>query len=230
MQRAMRHIGTGVLTIVPLTVTVWIVWFVVELLIGMGRPIVAPLAALLRSDSPLVADLLVADWFQSALAMLVTLAGLYLLGRAANAAVGRWMLRLLGRMMAAIPFARTVYNATQKLIDALKGDNGSDGQQVVLIEFPTPEMRAIGLVTRIFPATEAQEELAAVYVPTTPNPTSGFVEIVPTRRLVFLDWSKSDAMAFIVSGGAMAPGGLSFQTGPDTAGGLPCKAVLSEGA
>jgi uncharacterized membrane protein len=66
-------------------------------------------------------------------------------------------------------------------------------------------MRAVGIVTRMFPATENNPELAAVYVPTTPNPTSGFVEIVPTSRLVWLDWTKNDAMAFIVSGGSMAP-------------------------
>ena len=81
---------------------------------------------------------------------------------------------------------------------------------VVLIEFPTPEMRAVGIVTRIFPATEEREELAAVYVATTPNPTSGFVEIVPTSRLVWLDWSRNDAVAFIISGGAMAPDDIAF--------------------
>src|SRR5690606_20002668 len=67
------------------------------------------------------------------------------------------------------------------------------------------DMRVVGIVTRIFPATEDQPELATVYVPTTPNPTSGFVEIVPTSRLTWLDWSKNDAMAFIVSGGSMSP-------------------------
>ncbi|EHK52721.1 hypothetical protein MAXJ12_34014 [Mesorhizobium alhagi CCNWXJ12-2] len=82
---------------------------------------------------------------------------------------------------------------------------------MVLIEFPTPEMRAVGIVTRIFPATEDREELAAVYVATTPNPTSGFVEIVPTSRLVWLDWTKNDAIAFIVSGGAMAPDNIRLK-------------------
>src|SRR5690606_21507181 len=74
-----------------------------------------------------------------------------------------------------------------------------------LIEFPSENMRCVGIVTRVFPATGEQPELAAAYVPTTPNPTSGFVEIVPTSRLVWLDWTKNDAMAFIVSGGSMTP-------------------------
>ena len=60
-------------------------------------------------------------------------------------------------------------------------------------------------MTRTFRAADTGEELAAVYVPTTPNPTSGYVEIVPTARLVWLDWTANDAMSFIISGGALAP-------------------------
>ena len=72
-------------------------------------------------------------------------------------------------------------------------------------------MRAVGFVTATFHAADTGEELAAVYVPTTPNPTSGYVEIVPTKRLVWLDWSVNDAMSFIVSGGAMTPKGIRMK-------------------
>ena len=109
------------------------------------------------------------------------------------------------RIVEGVPFARTIYGATQTLIRSLGGDGTPTGNRVVLIEFPSENMRCVGIVTRVFPASEEQPELAAVYVPTTPNPTSGFVEIVPTSRLTWLDWTKNDAMAFIVSGGAMAP-------------------------
>jgi uncharacterized membrane protein len=187
-------------------VTVWIVWFVVDLLIAIGRPIVAGVAAALRPSSDQLADLLLTSGFQSALALFVTLALLAFVGRAANAVVGRRLLRVLNRLVDAIPLARTVYGATRTLLDAVRTDTVNTGTRpVVLIEFPNPEMRAVGIVTRIFPATEDREELAAVYVATTPNPTSGFVEIVPTSRLVWLDWSRNDAVAFIISGGAMAP-------------------------
>ncbi|EHK53312.1 DUF502 domain-containing protein [Allomesorhizobium alhagi] len=211
MQSVTRYIVTGILTVIPLWVTVWVVWFVVDLLIQLGRPIVGALSRTLRPTSGGLADLLIADWFQSALAVVITLAVLALLGRAANAVIGRRLLSVVNRIVDAIPLARTVYGATQTLIDALRGDGTPGGQRVVLIEFPTPEMRAVGIVTRIFPATEDREELAAVYVATTPNPTSGFVEIVPTSRLVWLDWTKNDAIAFIVSGGAMAPDNIRLK-------------------
>lgn len=205
MQTITRHIITGVLTIIPLGVTAWILWFVVDLLIWVGSPATFALSGALRPTSPELADLLLAGWFQSGLALLMALLFLFLLGKTANAVVGRRVLRSFDRAVEAVPFARTIYGATQTLIRSLGGDGTPTGQRVVLIEFPSENMRAVGIVTRLFPATADQPELAAVYVPTTPNPTSGFVEIVPTSRLTWLDWTKNDAMAFIVSGGAMAP-------------------------
>jgi len=82
-----------------------------------------------------------------------------------------------------------------------------------LIEFPSPDMKTIGLVTRIFTDADTGEEIAAVYVPTTPNPTSGYMELVPTSRLVMLDWTINEAMTFIVSGGAAAPAKLHYSRG-----------------
>ncbi len=215
MQALTRNIITGILTTFPLTVTVWVVWFVVDLFIAIGSPIVAGLAAALRPSSSQLADLLLTSGFQSALALVITLTLLAFLGRSANAVIGRRLLRALSRLMDAIPLARTVYGATRTLLEAVRTDTMETGTRpVVLIEFPNPEMRAVGIVTRIFPATEDREELAAVYVATTPNPTSGFVEIVPTSRLVWLDWSRNDAVAFIISGGAMAPDDIRLTKRP----------------
>lgn len=217
MQSITRHIIAGVLTVIPLAVTVWIVWFVVDLLIWVGRPATFALSGALRPTSPEFADLLLEAWFQSGVALLIALLFLFLVGRTANAVLGRRVLRSFDRVVEAVPFARTIYGATQTLIRSLGGDGTPTGQRVVLIEFPSENMRAVGIVTRIFPANADQPELAAVYVPTTPNPTSGFVEIVPTARLTWLDWSKNDAMAFIVSGGAMAPDNVPINW-PDRAG------------
>ena len=206
MQSLSRHIIAGVVAIIPLGLTVWIVWFIFDVLTWLGRPATLALARALRPTSPQFSDLLQAGWFQSTIALVVALIILYLVGRAANAVIGRRILRMMDRIMEAVPVARTIYGAAQTLVKSIgSGDATATGSRVVLIEFPGPHMRTIGLVTKIFPATEDQPELAAVYVPTTPNPTSGYVEIVPTARLTWLDWSKNDAMAFIMSGGAMSP-------------------------
>lgn len=206
MQSFSRHIIAGVLAVIPLGVTVWIVWFIFDVLTWLGRPATLALARALRPNSPQLSDLLQAGWFQSSIALLVALLILYLVGRAANAVIGRRILRIMDRVVEAVPVARTIYGATQTLVKSIgSGDGTPTGSRVVLIEFPGPHMRTVGLVTKIFPATEDQPELAAVYVPTTPNPTSGYVEIVPTTRLTWLDWSRNEAMAFIMSGGAMSP-------------------------
>jgi len=148
-------------------------------------------------------------------AVLAVLVLLYLLGSAANAVLGRRLIALFGRIMDRVPLARTIYGATRSLLEGMQ-DGTRQGQRVVLIAFPTPEMRAVGFVTRTFVAADTGEEVAAVYVPTTPNPTSGYVEIVPTDRLVWLDWSADEAIAFIVSGGAMAPGKIRMRPrGPE---------------
>ena len=92
----------------------------------------------------------------------------------------------------------------------------------MLIEFPTEHMKTVGFVTRILRDDVTGRELAAVYVPTTPNPTSGYLEIVPVERVVSTDWTIDEAMTFIISGGAVAPDTLRYSnagtasTGHDT--------------
>ena len=213
MERLRRNVLTGLLTIVPLWITIWVMWFVLDQVIRTGRPLVLALARAVRPQSEDMADLLTRGWFLSLLAVAVVVALLFAIGAATNAVLGRRLIRSLDRFMKRVPIAKTVYGATRTLIDSVQG-GPQGGQRVVLIEFPTPEMRAVGFVTATFTASDTGEELAAVYVPTTPNPTSGYVEIVPTRRLVWLDWNANEAMSFIVSGGAMTPAGIRMNPHP----------------
>jgi uncharacterized membrane protein len=213
MERLRRNILTGLLTVIPLWITVWMMWFILDYIIYLGRPFVFALAGAVRPYAEDVADLLLRGWFQSAIAIVVVLAALYVIGATANAVIGRRILRFVDGLIDRVPLAKTIYGATRTLIDSVRGGQ-QGGQRAVLIDFPHHEMRAVGIVTAIFHATDTGEELAAVYVPTTPNPTSGYVEIVPTRRLVWLDWSVNDAMSFIVSGGAMTPKGVRMNPAP----------------
>jgi len=71
-------------------------------------------------------------------------------------------------------------------------------------------MKTVGLVTRVLTDSSSGRELAAVYVPTTPNPTSGYLEIVPLDQVTSTDWTLDEAMAFIMSGGAVAPDTMHY--------------------
>ncbi|MGP9822139.1 DUF502 domain-containing protein [Salinarimonas sp. NSM] len=210
--RLRRNLISGLFVVIPLWVTFIAVTFIIDILVATGRPFVLTFARNVRSDYAVLADLLAQGWFQSALALLVVLAGLYVIGAAANAVIGRRILRMVDRIIDYVPLVKTIYSATRTLLNSLQAGNAS-GQRVVLIEFPSRDMRALGFVTATFTADDTGEEIAAVYVPTTPNPTSGYVELVPTKRLVFLDWSANDAMSFIVSGGAMTPGRILMTPG-----------------
>ena len=124
--------------------------------------------------------------------------------------IGQRALKLFESWLNRIPLAQTVYGGAKQLLEAMR--NTPDGlQRVVLIDFPSPEMKTVGLVTRTMRDTLTGEELAAVYVPTTPNPTSGYLEIVPVSLLTPTDWTVDQAMAFIISGGAKAPATIPFR-------------------
>jgi len=209
MERIRRNIVAGLLASLPLLLTAWIVRIVFDFLVAAGRPVVLGLAAGL-TNAPEIADLLRQEWFQSLVAAIVTLVALYLLGALTTAVVGRRLWHLFDRLMARIPFVEAVYGAVRKLITSLQ--QAPAGQQrVVLIEFPSPDMKTIGFVTKIFTTSDTGQEIAAVYVPTAPNPTSGYMELVPVEKLVWLDWSANEAMQFILSGGTAAPDRLTFR-------------------
>ena len=82
---------------------------------------------------------------------------------------------------------------------------------MVLIDFPHRDAKAIGFVTRVLRDEHSGEELAAVFVPTTPNPTGGYLELVPMDRLTPTDWTVDQAMSFILTGGAVAPDRIPYR-------------------
>jgi uncharacterized membrane protein len=114
------------------------------------------------------------------------------------------MLAIFESTLNRLPLIQSIYGGVKKLISTLEV-KPEGVQRVVLIDFPSPEMKAVGLVTRIIAAKNTGRRLAVVYVPTTPNPTSGYLEIVPIERVVPTDWTLDEAMNFVISAGAVAP-------------------------
>ncbi|MGD2083228.1 MAG: DUF502 domain-containing protein [Chromatiales bacterium] len=206
-----RYLVSGILTAVPLWVT-WVLFdFVLRQLSRLGRPWVAGISRNLQDRHPFVADLLIHPWFHNALAVLITLAALYLLGWAVSRVVGRRILDGFESLLARVPVITTVYGGVKKLVTALQ-QQPKGVQRVVLIDFPHRDMKAVGLVTRTFSDDRTGEALAAVYVPTTPNPTNGYVEIVPVESLTSTNWSIDEAMNFVISGGAVAPERIQYHS------------------
>lgn len=204
-----RYLITGVLITIPLWIT-WLVFsFVFNQLSKIGRPSIRGIARAVEEFSPVAAEWLFNTWSQSLMAVLFTLIVLYLLGWITTKVVGKKLLGLFEGILERIPLVHTVYGASKKLVAALQ-QKPDASERVVLIEFPTPEMRAVGFVTKVFTDADTGKKLAAVYVPTTPNPTSGYLEIVPLERVIPTDWGTDEAMTFIISGGTVAPENIRF--------------------
>jgi uncharacterized membrane protein len=204
-----RYLLSGILTVIPLWVT-WVLFqFVFTQLSRFGMPWVRTLAREFESDSPTLAHLLLQGWFQSLLAFLLVVVALYLLGWAVNRVIGKRLLALFERFIARVPLVQTVYGSVKQLISVLQ-ERPEGVQRVVLIDFPSPQMKAVGLVTRTMTDPDTGHKLAAVYVPTTPNPTSGYMEIVPIERLTSTDWTLDEAMNFLISGGAVGPSHIHY--------------------
>ena len=215
-----RNIVAGILTFIPIWITFWVISFLVGILIALGSPIVSAVVSRLRLQSPALEQFF-PPLFQATISIAIVLAFLYVLGEVATAVAGRRLLAAFDYLMARIPIVQSIYGAARQLVASFQNKPGSS-QRVVLIEFPSPDMKTVGLVMRIFTDADTGDEIAAVYVPTTPNPTSGYMELIPTSRLTMLDWTINEAMTFVMSGGAAAPPKLNYSRSarvPAAAGG-----------
>jgi uncharacterized membrane protein len=202
--RLKRYLITGLLTVIPLWVT-WVVFkFVLGMLADIGAPLVSTVLATLSPSSPKAAAALNSGVILFVLALLLTLLSLYVIGWLANRMIGKRLISGFDGLLARIPLVQTIYGGTKKLMAVLQ-QKPSGVQRVVLIDFPRKGMKVVGFVTRIMLEEGTGREMAAVYIPTTPNPTGGYLEVVPVDELTPTDWTMDQAMAFIISGGAVAP-------------------------
>ena len=200
----------GFFTVAPL----WVTWLVFEFLLGIlaaaGTPLLLGAARVAKPFSETLSSWLLDSSFQKLVAVLLTLGALYGIGLLASLVLGRKLIAYMETLLARLPLVQTIYGGTKRFLHSLRKPPVS-GQRVVLISFPTPEMKAVGFVTKILHDEATGRELAAVYVPTSPNPTSGYIEIVPLSDVVQTDWTMEEAMSFVMTGGANAPDKVRYQ-------------------
>ncbi len=200
---------TGLLTLLPIWLTWVVVKFVFVLLSDISKPFVGPVSHRIAASFPDSLGWFNALWVQNTIALIATLLAILAVGVLARRVIGQQLLRWFELLILRIPLASTIYTSARQLLDILQTKPGST-QRVVLIDFPHRDMKSVGLVTRVIREEGTGRELAAVYVPTTPNPTSGYLEIVPVELLTPTDWTVDQAMSFIISGGAVSPESMPF--------------------
>jgi uncharacterized membrane protein len=181
-------------------VTVWAFRKVVDLVGGSFRPFYEDLIPRALEGVPLLWDLLAT----AVVVVLVTLFGFF-----SNYVLGKFFWSLAERTIQRIPGVGAVYNAVRQIVATFGSQNRSMFSQVVLVQYPRPGCWTIGFLTN---RAQAEPQLRAgagelwtVFVPTTPNPTSGFLLMLPRAEVVELDMSVGDGMKMILSGGAVTP-------------------------
>jgi uncharacterized membrane protein len=143
-------------------------------------------------------------WYWSCVAFLLAVFIICMIGRFGRDYLGRRAIKWTDHALMSIPLLNKIYG-TVKQVNQSFSNNKSAFQQVVLVPFPHPASRTIGFVTGEQKHLGA-EKLISVFIPTTPNPTSGFLLLFPEDVLVKVDMSVADGIKFVISLGAISPG------------------------
>ena len=139
--------------------------------------------------------------------ILLTIAFITIVGGLSLSFLGKKFLQLVDDLFKRIPILRTIYSAIGQMTDSFRNQEGSK-KSVVLLEYPRKGSWAVGFATKENAGEiklKTNKDLVNVFVPTTPNPTSGFLLMIPKEDLIYLDMNFEDASKFIVSAGTSTP-------------------------
>ncbi|HEX9690537.1 MAG TPA: DUF502 domain-containing protein [Gemmatimonadales bacterium] len=189
-RRLRRYLITGLVVIAPVGVTVWVLWAIFQAIDGL---LGEPLQALLKFHIPGLGFLLLAVF-------------LMLVGWLVRRAAGRQLLHWWNEALVRLPLTRRLYGAASQVIQAVVGSNRRVLGRTVVVPFPTQDSWALGFVTNETPLLLAKvlgEPCVTVFVPTTPNPTSGMMLIVPVAKLRDANLTIDEAIKLIISAGAV---------------------------
>jgi uncharacterized membrane protein len=207
-----KNLLAGILTIAPL-IAVWLVFdFFLNLLAQAGHPLAVSIIQAAGVNAPQLQPWLADPTVQWLIAATVALLALYVIGAIASRVIGERLIAMVEIVLARIPLVETIYSAAKKLVGVIQ--RKPEGiERVVLIDFPSEGMKPIGFVMQTFPDAKTGEDLAAVFVPTSPNPTTGYLVTLPVAKLISTDIPMEQAMTMVLSGGAIAPKGITLQRG-----------------
>ncbi len=190
---------SGLLLLAPLVVTIWAFGKIIEVVGGSISPLFIRLLPDALQRLPFVWEL-VGTFF--------VILSVTLLGYLSRYVFGKYFWEIGERAILSIPGVGQVYSTVKQIVDTFGPKNRNLFSKVVLVPFPTTGSWVIGFLTTKEQA-EAQQrtgtETWTVFIPTTPNPTSGFLVLFPKEKVVELDMSVGEGMKMIISGGAVAP-------------------------
>jgi len=201
-----KYLVAGLLVWLPLAVTIYLLSWLLGSLDGLFASILSASQALLPESAHASLERL---RHVPGLGVVAVLAALLLTGMFAANIVGQWWLRQYDRLMGKIPIVKSIYNSVKQVSDTLFSSNGNAFREAVLVQYPRQGSWTIAFVTGK-PGGEVAERLpgdyVSVYVPTTPNPTSGFFLMMPRSDVLELKMSVDEALKYVISMGVVGPG------------------------
>lgn len=198
----------GLLVVIPLATTIWLTITIATWVINFLTQIPKQLNPF-DGLNPILVNIL-----NLLVGLAVPLLSILIIGLMARNIAGRWLLDVGERLLQAIPLAGQVYKTLKQLLETLLKDSNGKFRRVVLVEYPRPGIWAIAFATGAI-TTEIQNQLSrpviSLFIPTTPNPTTGWYAVVPEAEVINLEMSVEDAFKIIISGGIVAPNDQSPQ-------------------
>jgi len=187
---------TGLLVTAPILLTIYITWLFVDIVDGWVKDILPPtFADTIYSNIPGIG---------------IIIGGVFItiIGALAAGFMGRWLIGLGEKLLNRMPVVGTIYGASKQILETVMASQSDAFRDVVLVQYPRKNLWVIGFVTGTTKGevqSAIEDETVNVFVPTTPNPTSGFLLFCPRNELRFLEMSVEDAVKLVVSGGIVTP-------------------------
>jgi uncharacterized membrane protein len=213
-----KYLVAGLLVWLPLAITIWVLSWLLGSMDGLFAWLLSGTQAVLPESARASIEGL---RHVPGLGVLVMLATLILTGVFAANIFGQWWLRQWDTILGKIPIVKSIYNSVKQVSDTLFSSSGNAFREAVLVQYPRQGSWTIAFVTGKpggEVATRLPGDYVSVYVPTTPNPTSGFFLMMPRTDVVTLRMSVDEALKYVISMGVVAPG-----SGDDFAAALPAR-------
>jgi uncharacterized membrane protein len=203
---------TGLVVIVPIAVTIWLVWTVIGWIDGWVIPLI-PTAY--RPEEYIGINL-------RGVGVIIFLIFTVIVGWLAKGLIGRSLISWAEGLVDRMPVVRSVYNGLKQIAETVFAQTETSFDKACLIQYPRPGLWAIAFIStnakgELARKIGAEREIVSVFMPTTPNPTSGFLLYVPRADVIELDMSVEDAAKLIISAGLVYPAGTdgpAIQTTP----------------
>lgn len=188
---------TGLLATIPITVTVYIL----KVFISMVDSVLTYLPIRFHPDTYL-------PFHVPGLGLIATVVMVFIVGVLTQSLVGRKLIPIGEWVVSKIPVARNIYLAVKQLVEAIFAQNSKGFKRVVLVEFPRKDIWSLGFLTGVVEGEiqdKTKESVVSVFIPTVPNPTTGFYLMVPKKDVISLDMTVEDAFKLAMSGGIVTP-------------------------